>query len=72
MHTKKMAQKFWGDQGTEFAGDFEKRCKAEGQQIYSRMSETKVAFAELTIQSLKHILYRYMEEYGYKYIHKLP
>ena len=36
------------------------------------MSETKAAFAEHTIRSLKNILYRYMEDYGYKYIHKLP
>ena len=35
------------------------------------MSETKAAFAELTIRSLKKILYRYMEDNGYKYIHKL-
>ena len=35
------------------------------------MSETKAAFAERTIRSLKNILYRYMEDYGYKYIHKL-
>ena len=36
------------------------------------MSETKAAFGERTIRSLKNILYRYMEDYGYKYIHKLP
>ena len=36
------------------------------------MSETKAAFAERTIRSLKNILYRYMEVYGYKFIHKLP
>ena len=36
------------------------------------MSETKAAFAKRTIRSLKNIFYRYMEDYGYKYIHKLP
>ena len=36
------------------------------------MSETKAAYAERTIRSLKNILYRYMEDFGYKYIHKLP
>ena len=36
------------------------------------MSETKAAFAERTIRSLKNILYRHMEDYGYKYFHKLP
>ena len=36
------------------------------------MSETKAAFAERTIRSLKTIRYRYMEHFAYKYIHKLP
>ena len=36
------------------------------------MSETKAAFAERTIRSLKNILFRYMEDYGYKCIRKLP
>ena len=58
------------DKGTEFAGA--KFCAAEGIQVYSTMSETKAAFAERTIRSLKNILYRYMEDFGYKYIHKLP
>ena len=35
------------------------------------MSETKAAFAERTIRSLKNILYRYMEDNGYKYFHNL-
>ena len=44
---------------------------AEGIQVYSTMSNTEAAFAERTIRSLKNILYRYMEDFGYKYIHKL-
>ena len=35
------------------------------------MSETKAAFAERTIRSLRNVLYRYMEDNGYKHIHKL-
>ena len=35
------------------------------------MTETKAAFAECTLRSLKKLLYRYMEDNGYKYIHKL-
>ena len=35
------------------------------------MSETKPAFAERTIRSLKNILYRYMDDNGYNYIQKL-
>ena len=65
-------KKFWVDKGTEFAGAFKKFCTAEGIQVYSTMSETKAAFAERTIRSLKNILYRYMKDVGYKYIHKLP
>ena len=60
------------DKGAEFAGAFRKFRTAEGIQVYSTMIETKAAFAEGTIRSLKNILYRYMEDYGYKYIHKLP
>ena len=36
------------------------------------MSETKAVFAERTIRSLKNILFRYMEDFGDKYIHNLP
>ena len=36
------------------------------------MSETKVALAERTKRSLRNIPDRYMENYGKKYIHKLP
>ena len=36
MITKKnRPKKTWVDKGTEFAGEFEKLCKAEGRQIYS-------------------------------------
>ena len=34
------------------------------------MREIETAFAEHRIRSLKNIPYRYMEDYGYKYIHK--
>ena len=72
MITKKnRPKKIWVDKGTEFAGEFKKLCKAGGIQIHSTMSETKAAFAESTIRSLKNILYRYMEDNGYKYIRKL-
>ena len=35
------------------------------------MSETKAAYAERTIRSMKNRLYRYMKDNGYKYIHEL-
>ena len=68
---KNRPEKNWVGKGTEFAGEFKNLCKAEGIQIYSTMSETKAAFAERTILSLKNILHRYMEDNGYKYFHKL-
>ena len=67
MNTKKnRPKKFWVDQGTEFAGDFKKFCVDEGIHVYSTMSETKTIFAERAIRSLKKILYRKMEDQGYK------
>ena len=63
--------KTWVDKGREFAGELTKLFKAEGIQIYSTVSETKAAFAECTIRSVKNIRYRYMEGYGYNYVHKL-
>ena len=68
---KNRPKKISVDKGIEFAGEFKKLCKAEGIQIYSTMSETKAAFAERTIGSLKNILYRYMENNGYNYTHTL-
>ena len=41
-------------------------------EVYSTMSGTTAAFAERTTRSLKNFLYRYMEDYGCKYFHKLP
>ena len=68
---KKIVPKKWVDKGTEFAGELKKLCKAEGTQIYSTMGDTKAAFAEGTVRCLKNILYRYMENNGQKYIHKV-
>ena len=69
---RKRPQKIWVDKGKKFAGEFKKFCNGEGIQTYSTMSETKAAFAERAIRSLENVLYRYIEDYGYKYIHKLP
>ena len=41
-------------------------------EVYSTMSETKAAFAERAIQSLKHIIYRYIDNLGEKFAHNLP
>ena len=57
-------EKIWVDKGTESAGAIKKLCAAEGKHVYSTMSETRAAFAERTIRSLKKILYRYMDIMG--------
>ena len=49
------------DKGTESAEETKKLGKAEVKQIYYRISETKAAFAERTLQSLKIMLYQNME-----------
>ena len=54
-------KKNWVDKETEFAGAFKTFCVAEGIQVYS----------ERAIRSLKNILYRYMEDFANKHIHKL-
>ena len=73
MISKKNRRKvIWVDKVTKFAGTVIQFCAAEWIQVYSTMSGSKAAFAERTIRSLKNILYRYMEDFGYKYIHKLP
>ena len=61
MITKKnRPKKFWVHQGTAFAGELEIFQSAEGIEIYSTMSETKAAFAERTMRSLKNTLYCFM------------
>ena len=70
--TKKTSQELFDDKGTEFVGEYKFFRKAQGIQIYSTMIETRAAFAERAIRSLKNIVYCYMEDYGYKYIHILP
>ena len=69
---KNTPEKLWVDKGTEYGGAFNKFCKEKRIEVYSTMSETKAAFAERTIQSLKHIIYRYIEDHGEKFINKLP
>ena len=64
-------QKVWVDQGSEFGGEFRKFCRQKKIKIYSTRSETKAAVAERAIRSLKIIIYRFMEENGYKYLVKM-
>ena len=72
MITKKnRPKKIWVDKGSEYAGASKKFYAAEGIQVYSTKSESKAAFAERRIRYLKNLLYM-EEDFGYKYIHKLP
>ena len=54
---KNTPEKLWVDKGTEYGGTLKKFCKEKDIEVYSTMSETKAAFAERAIQSLKHIIY---------------
>ncbi len=51
-------KKVWTDKGTEFKGDFKILCDKQGIEIYHTESETKSAFAERNIRSLKNIIYK--------------
>ena len=62
---------FWVDKRMAFARKCEKFCKADGLKIYFTISETKAAFADCTIRPLEKKHYRYMENYAFKYIHKM-
>ena len=56
MITKKnRPKKLSVDKGTEFAGAWKTSCAAQGIQVYSTVTETKAAFAERTIRSLKNL-----------------
>ena len=46
-------------------------CKEKDIEVCSTMSETKTAFAERAIQSLKHIKYRFIKDHGEKFVPKL-
>lgn len=68
----KKPEKLWVDQGTEFKGVFKKFCETHEINVYSTHSETKAAYAERAIQSLKRIIYKYLEyAWTWTYIEKL-
>ena len=70
---KKQPEKLWIDMGSEFKGDFKKFCEKKGIHLYTTQSETKSAFAERNIRSLKNIIYKYLEEkWTWTYIKDFP
>ena len=69
---KTTPEKLWVDKGTEYGGIFKNKfCQEKDIEVYSTMSETKAAFAERAIQSLKLIIYRYIEDHGGKFVPNL-
>ena len=55
-------KKLWLDQGKGFFGDMANFCEDVGIKYYHTYSETKVAFGERAIRTLKVLIYRYLEE----------
>ena len=63
MITNKNQQiKTWVDKGPNLLKRLKSFVLLRKNKFISTMSGTKAAFAELTMRSLKNILYRYMEE----------
>ena len=62
----------WVDAGTEFKGSFRTLCQKIDIDVYKTFSEKKSAFAERNIQSLKNLIYKYLEDkWTYSYINQL-
>ena len=69
---KQKPQKVWTDKETEFKGDFKNFCDQEGIETYTIQSETKSAYAERNIRSLKNYIFEHLEQkWTYHYIKKL-
>ena len=68
---KNTPERLWVDKGTKYGGVFKKICEKKDIEVYSTTSETKAAFAERAIQSVKHIIYRYIEDNAAKFVLKL-
>ena len=69
---KNTPEKLWNDKGTVYGGIFQTTIPRKNIEVYPTRSETKAAFAERAIQSLKHKTDRYREDHGQKFFHKLP
>ena len=64
--------KIWTDRGREFMGAFKVFCDSLGCEIYHTNSDTKAAYAERAIRSLKALIAKYLEEnWLWRYIDKL-
>ena len=73
MSKRKQPEKVWTDKGSEFKGEFKKFCEKKGIRLHTTENETKSAFAERNIRSIKNIIYKYLEEkWTWTYIKVLP
>ena len=62
----------WVDDATKFKGSFSTLCQKNDIEVYKNFSEKKSAFAERNIQSLKNLIYKYLEDkWTYSYINQL-
>ena len=73
MIKQKKPERVWTDKGSEFKGEFKKFCEKKEIHLYTTENETKSAFAERNIRSLKNIIHIYLEEnWTWTYIKELP
>ena len=73
MIQQKKPEKVGTDKGSEFESEFKKFCEKKEINLYTTENETKSAFAEGDIRSLKNIIHKYLEEnWTWTYIKELP
>ena len=68
---KKQPEKVWTDKGSEFKGDFKNFCEKKGIHLYTTENETKSAFAERKIRSLKNLFTNIWRKNGFGRILKV-
>ena len=56
----KQSEKTWEDKGPKFASGFPEFCQASNIPLYSTNRETKPAFEERNIRSLKSTIFKYV------------
>ena len=73
MIKQKKTRKGLDRQGIRVKGEFKKFCEKKEIHLYTTENETKSAFAERNIRSLKNIILKYLEEnWASTYIKELP
>ena len=62
MIKQKKPERVWTHKRSEFKGEIKKFCENKEIHFYTAENETKSAFAERNIRSLKIIIHKYLEE----------